>query len=178
MASTVINLGLINDNGYMVIQSTVNPLLSDFNYKIGTKWINTVSNEIFEITNNTVNFATWLKTSNEAGTGEYITTIVDPFNEATWNGNQDTSNAKTIKWYISMSNNSSVLPASSSSSILFEVDVQNDELSQNFTVSSTESGTETGGCNVRVVFPASGVANLECIVSDSDWRVMIKRLDF
>lgn len=177
MASTVIGIGLISEN--KTVLSAVDPTPANYNYEIGkTKWVNTVLDRVWEITNNTVGLATWVLTSNEVSGGDYVTIEVDlagdEYTDFSTTPVFDSSTAEIIKWYVAMSDRS----GGTSGSISFEVTVNNDENSQDFSVSSNSFGSNTEGCNVRVSFPSSGVANLECIVTDNDWKIISKRLDF
>ena len=166
MANTVFNVGLVSE--YQVVKSTIDPSPANYNYKIGTKWVNTATDTIFEITDNTVGIAVWVKTSNDGSGSDYVTVIQNPYDVITFGTVFDSSTAKNIIWYIGLSANSA------SSSMSFEVNVTNDELNQDFTISS--SGDITSA-DVQVTFPSAGNANLEIKVPNVDWKVVSKRLD-
>lgn len=168
MASTVFSVGVISD--FKVVKSTINPTPSDFNYKIGsTKWVNTDTDETFELTDNSVGLAVWVKTSNESSGSDYVTITENDYSETSWSGFVfDSTTAKISKWYIGLSSNNS------SSSMSFEVTINNDELDQDYTVSSSGN---VPNCDIRVVFPSQGNANLEIIVPSAHWKVVSKRLD-
>jgi len=168
MASTVFSVGVVSD--FKVVKSTIDPTPSDFNYKIGsTKWINTDTDETFELTDNTVGLAVWVKTSNESSGSDYITVSDNNYSETSWLGTVfDTTSAKISKWYIGLSSNDT------SSSMSFEITINNDELDQDFSINSSGN---VSGCDVRVVFPSSGNANLEVVVPTVNWKVVSKRLD-
>lgn len=172
MANTVFSVGIVSE--FKVVKSIIDPTPSDFNYKIGsTKWVNTATNSTFELTDNSVGLAVWVRTSNESSGSDYITVIDDLYSDVTWSGVAfDSTSAKVSKWYIGMSSNNS------SDVVSFTVDIINDESNQDFTINS--SG-DVPGCDVRVTFPSDGNANLEVIVASVvlpvTWKVVSKRLD-
>ena len=171
MASTVFNISYVSDNP--LIESIIDPTPADYNYEIGTRWINTNLDKTWTMTDNSVGIANWVLTSNESSSGGYITAIIDPYNETVYNGTVlDSTMAKSCIWYVSMSDNTS------SSNIIFTIEVSNDENAQDFMLSSSDNGANNSGCNMRVTFPSDGTANLEGTVTDSDWKIVIKRLDF
>jgi len=168
MASTVIGLDITS--GIKVVTSVLDPTINDYSYNQGrVKWINTLTNDIFELLDNTVNNAIWKKTTSSSSS-DYITVVIDPFNSTTFT-DLDSSTSNGIRWEVVMSDNTS------ESIVMWMVRVVNDENSQDFTIESEENGSNNLGCDITVVFPSSGNATLRVKVTDADWRVVSKRFD-
>ena len=174
MGSTVISLNIFGQN--KIIENTRNPLTSDYQYSLGTKWINTVGDSEWTLVHtdlNIPNSALWKETTAVgSSSADYITTIEENYNywDSSWVGCPlfDLGETLVTLWEIGMSNATGI-------DCQMKVISLTDGGVCNFNV--TQVG-EVADCEARVILNGNRQALQIRKPNDGiNWKIVTKRME-